>query len=169
MRRGRRKCLCCGEFFEPDPRNRRHQRYCGKAACGRASHAASQRRWLSKPQNRDYFRGPIHIARVQAWREAHPGYGKRARLQGWPPLQEDCRIQGVDSSTQSGNHSHVALQEIISAQPLVLLGLIAHFTDSPLQDSIVRTTRRLLELGRDVLGGRVPASPPASTEVRLDT
>jgi len=50
MKRGtRRKCLCCGSLFRPDPRNRRHQRYCSQPACRKASKAASQRRWLSKP------------------------------------------------------------------------------------------------------------------------
>jgi len=165
MKRRKRKCLCCGEIFQPDPRNRHHQRYCSKPACQRASHAASQRRWLNKPENRDYFRGPIQVARVQAWRRAHPGYGKRTPPQEGLPLQDDCRAQGVDSLTQSTN---LSLQEIISSQPLVLLGLIAHFTDSPLQDSIVRTTRRLVELGRDVLGGRVPPGAPAGTEVRVN-
>ena len=58
MKRGRRrKCLCCGGLFRPDPRNRRHQRYCSQPACRKASKAASQRRWLGKPDNRDYFRG----------------------------------------------------------------------------------------------------------------
>ncbi len=166
MKRRKRKCLCCEEIFQPDPRNRHHQRYCSKPACQRASHAASQRRWLRKPENRDYFRGPIHVARVQAWRRAHPGYGKRAPSQKGLPLQDDCRAQHVDSSTQSTN---LALQEIISSQSLVLLGLIAHFTDSPLQESIVRTTRRLVELGRDVLGGHVPQGAPGGTEVRLNT
>jgi hypothetical protein len=27
--------------------------------------AASQRRWLAKPENRDYFRGAEQVARVQ--------------------------------------------------------------------------------------------------------
>ncbi len=163
MKRGRRKCLCCEEFFRPDPRNQRHQRYCSKPACRRASHAASQRRWLSKPENRDYFRGPIHVARVQAWRHAHPGYGARAGLNERSALQDDCRAQGIDSSAQSAG---LALQEITSAQPLVLLGLIAHFTDSALQDDIAAASRRLIELGQDVLGGRVPRSPPAGRGVR---
>jgi hypothetical protein len=164
MKRGTRKCLCCGEIFEPDARNRHHQRYCGKAACQHASRAASQRRWLSKAENRDYFRGAIHVARVQAWRRVHPGYGKRAPQEGLP-LQDDCRAQGIDSPKQSTIHANLALQEIISSQPLVLLGLIAHFTDSPLQDSIARTARRLMELGRDVLGAGVPQSTPAGTDV----
>jgi hypothetical protein len=39
----RRKCRHCRELFRPDPRNHRHQRYCSKPACRRASKAASQR------------------------------------------------------------------------------------------------------------------------------
>jgi hypothetical protein len=67
-RRWQRKCLCCREWFQSDARNRRHQRYCAKAACRKASKAASQRRWLAKPQNRDYFHGPEQVARVRPWR-----------------------------------------------------------------------------------------------------
>ena len=64
--RTRRKCRHCGQLFRPDPRNVRHQRYCSAPACRRASKAASQRRWLAKAANRDYFRGPEHVARVRA-------------------------------------------------------------------------------------------------------
>ena len=38
----RRKCKCCRTLFRPDPRNRRHQRYCSAASCRAASKAASQ-------------------------------------------------------------------------------------------------------------------------------
>lgn len=164
MERGRRrKCLGCKELFRADPRNRRHQRYCSKPGCRRASHAASQRRWLSKPENRDYFRGPIHVARVQVWRHAHPGYAHRARLNLRSALQEDSCAQGIDSSSHSAS---LALQEIIAAQPVVLLGLIAHLTDSALQDDIAASSRRLLQLGQDILGGRVPRRPPTGDRPR---
>ena len=77
MKRRRRKCLNCGQLFRPDPRSARHQRYCSTPACRNASKAASQARWLSKPHNRSYFRGPEHVARVRAWRAANPGYARR--------------------------------------------------------------------------------------------
>jgi len=70
----RRKCKCCHELFRPDPRNHRHQIHCSAAACRAASKAASQARWLAKPENQNYFRGPVHVARVQTWRSRHPGY-----------------------------------------------------------------------------------------------
>jgi hypothetical protein len=83
MARGaRRKCKCCLRLFRPDPRNRRHQRYCAARACRRASKAASQAFWCAKPENRDYFRGPVNVARVKAWRSRHPGYWRRSRVAG---------------------------------------------------------------------------------------
>ena len=66
------------EVFRPDPRNRRHQRYCAAPRCRRASKAASQARWLGKPANQGYFRDAWHVARVRAWRSRHPGYWRRA-------------------------------------------------------------------------------------------
>ena len=78
MGRGdRRKCKCCLKLFRPDPRNRRHQFYCSASGCRAASKAASQARWRAKPENQSYFRGPVNVARVQAWRARHPGYWRR--------------------------------------------------------------------------------------------
>ena len=73
---GQRKCLCCREFFDVDHRNRNRQRYCSDTACRRASKAASQAAWLTQPKNATYFSDPIHVARVQAWRAANPGYSR---------------------------------------------------------------------------------------------
>ena len=84
----RRKCKCCRTLFRPDPRNRRHQRYCSAALCRAASKAASQARWRAAPENQGYFRGPVNVARVQAWRSCHPGYWRRARPVG-TALQDD--------------------------------------------------------------------------------
>jgi hypothetical protein len=150
----RRKCLCCQAFFRVDARNIRHQKYCSKPDCRKASKAASQRLWLSQPGNRDYFQGPENVGRVRAWREAHPGYGKGKSVKKRSALQDDCRTQEVESKGNSDVFVPAALQDVISAQPLVLIGLIAHLTGSALQDDITESTRRLLKLGEDILGGR---------------
>ena len=155
MKRQRsRKCLCCGEMFRADPRNLRHQRYCSKAACRKASKAASQRRWLTKPDNEDYFRGPENVARVQEWRKTHPGYWRELRARASVALQDDCNAQMLELSSESSSLAADALQEIYAAQPAILIGLIAHMSASTLQDDIARSTRRLLQLGQDILGGR---------------
>lgn len=73
----KRKCQHCKVFFVADYRNVRHHRYCAQPECRKASKANSQRRWQHKPENRDHFRGPDHVSRVQQWRQAHPGYWRR--------------------------------------------------------------------------------------------
>jgi hypothetical protein len=145
----RRKCLCCHKLFRPDPRNRHHQRYCAAASCRAASKAASQARWLAAPENQDYFRGPVHVARVKAWRLRHPGYWRKRRSR--VALQDLSLTQPIDSTNGRANFAHPALQEIILAQPAVLIGLIAHIAGTPLQEEISRTTGRLLRLGQDIL------------------
>ena len=148
-----RQCLCCCELFQADPRNLRHQEYCSKTTCRQASKAASQRRWLAKAENRDYFRGPENVARVQAWRKAHPGYWHRGAKKA-AALQDDCHAQPIETKEESELWVAVALQDDLVSQPAVLIGLIAHITDSALQEDIARSTRRLLQLGRDILSGR---------------
>ena len=76
----RRKCRHCKELFRPDPRNLRHQRYCSKPACRRASKAASQHRWLSKAQNRDYFRGAENVQRVRVVDDNSSSLDEKKRL-----------------------------------------------------------------------------------------
>jgi len=64
----RRKCQHCSEFYLPDRRNLHHQRYCAKSACRKQSKAESQRRWLEKPDNQNYFSGSQNSQRVKEWR-----------------------------------------------------------------------------------------------------
>jgi hypothetical protein len=114
-------------LFTPDARNATRQRYCSKPACRKQSKADSQRRWLQKPENRDYFYGAEHVLRVQRWRAAHPGYWRRAK------------------------RSPVALQDLLILQPAVMVGLIAQLTGFALQDDIARAARRMQQLGNDIL------------------
>src|SRR5579862_983348 len=161
MGRGdRRKCKCCLKLFRPDPRNRHHQHYCSAPACRAASKAASQARWLAKPENQDYFRGPENVARVQAWRSRHPGYWRNERPAD-PALQDALTAQPIDSTKETGEVAKPPLQDVLSAQPAVLIGLIAHLTGTPLQDDIVRTAGRLLRLGQDILATSAAGAAPA--------
>ena len=151
MGRGdRRKCKCCLKLFRPDPRNRRHQYYCSASGCRAASKAASQARWLAKPENQGYFRGPVNVARVQAWRARHPGYWRKARGAG-AALQDVSMAQPIGCIVETAIAARSPLQDVLMAQPAVLIGLIAHLVGTPLQDDIVRTTDRLLRLGQDIL------------------
>jgi hypothetical protein len=66
--------------------------------------------------------------------------------------------QVPDLVGESGNRAEtakapeaVALQDSINALPPALLGLIAHLFGVPLQDERVATTRRLVQLGEEVI------------------
>jgi hypothetical protein len=66
-------------------------------------------------------------------------------------------VQAIDSAVQTGLGASPPLQDMLSAQPAVLIGLIAHIVGTPLQEDIVRTTDRLLRLGQDILANPPPA------------
>jgi hypothetical protein len=66
-----------------------------------ASKKASQRRWLGKPENHDYFRGEQHVNRVRAWRAKCPDYGRELPLNA-EPLQEMIMGQSIDRIEKYG-------------------------------------------------------------------
>jgi hypothetical protein len=59
--------------------------------------------------------------------------------------------QAIGSIGKKGIFARSPLQDLLTAQPAVLIGLIAHLVGTPQQDDIVRTTDRLLRLGQDIL------------------
>jgi hypothetical protein len=167
----KRKCLYCKEQFQVDVRNLKRQKCCRKTQCQRALKAAQQRRWLAKPENRNYFRGPENVARVRGWRKDNPGYSRRTKGQSrgraeeaaGDALQEAHIAQVIDPTKDSGTLAPGAgaLQEVLRAQGPVLIGLIAHLTDT-LQEDIATTSQRLLQLGQDILSRKSPDAPQES-------
>lgn len=152
----KRKCKNCKVFFPPDPRNAWHQQYCSKPECRKASKTASHTKWLAKEENRDHFRGAENVQRVQQWRKTHPGYWRPKSPKEEKPLQ-DLLIEKTEQNPPveppKTSPSKSALQDLLIEQPLVLIGLIGQLTGSTLQDDIALTTRRLQQLGADILYG----------------
>ena len=169
---GQRKCMSCGEFFLPDHRSGDRQRYCCAAHCRRASKAASQAAWLARPPNNDYFSGAVHVARVQAWRAAHPGYSlgrvrpSRALQDPLPPQVPDVIEDCANRAQAPEAPGAVALQDLLNAESPLLAGLVAHLFQPALQDDMASTTRRLVQLGRDVINGRCGEGNQATTSAR---
>jgi hypothetical protein len=139
----KRKCLCCGEFYPPDHRNVRHQRYCSKPACHAESKAQSQRRWQQRPQNQNYFRGPENSQRLKDWRKRNPGYWRKRNASAPVPLQEVCQEQMAPNEEVTSVKTSDALQEVFLMQPAVVVGLISMMTGHALQEDIVATARVL--------------------------
>lgn len=169
---GQRKCMSCGEFFSPNHRSGDRQRYCCAAHCRRASKAASQAAWLARAPNNDYFSGPVHVARVQAWRAAHPGYSlgrvrpSRALQDPLPPQVPDVIEECANRAQAPAAPAAVALQDLLNAESPLLAGLVAHLFQPALQDDMASTTRRLVQLGRDVINGRCGEGHQATTSAR---
>jgi len=154
----KRKCLHCKRLFTPDAKNHRTQRYCRKEECRKASKAASQKKWLSKEENKNYFRGRTNVERVQRWREANPGYRKRIsrkkpeiRKKGKDALQElfDSKIRSSKEIEKFFNN--FALQDLLKLQVLVIVGLISVLVDSTLQDPIATAVELYHTRGQDIL------------------
>ena len=153
----RRKCRCCSKFFVPDPRTKDRQRYCCHPACQQASKAVSQRRWLSKHGNGDYFRGPDEVRRVQLWRQSHPGYWKKKSPSSGGTQVVDPKAINIDqSSCNVPRGLPGTLQDDCLTQDPAFVGLISMVTGSTLQEDIAATTRQLLLRGRNILGFVTP-------------
>jgi hypothetical protein len=160
----RRKCRCCTKFFFPDPRTEDRQQYCSSPTCRQASKAASQRRWLSKEGNGDYFRGANQVSRVQLWRQSHPRYWKKKN-----PSSQSTQALASQSTNLDQSSCNVpralprTLQDDCLAQDPAFVGLISMITGSTLQEDIAATTRQLLLRGRNILGCVSPETTQTST------
>ena len=144
---GKRKCKNCHKLFCPDSRNQAKQKYCSEDDCRKASKADSQKRWLAKKDNRDYFKGAGNVKRVQDWRKENPGYWRRGDNALQENLSEKTATDQEDTSRLTGD----ALQDFLTAQSAVLVGLIATFTGDTLQENIASTARNMQQLGNDIL------------------
>lgn len=86
------RCLFCGCFYKPDPRQGAHQKSCSKDSCRSRRKKQAQIEWLAK--NSGYFNG--RYPDVKAWRDAHPDYQKswriRRRLEIQDTITSDSQI-----------------------------------------------------------------------------
>ena len=149
--RKRKRCSNCKRLFEPDHRNRDRQKYCNSPECRKASKALSQKKWLRKPENKNYFNGPENIERVREWRKRNPGYWRRSGTNKEDALQDPLNGQVAEINEDSSDFAGIALQDFLTVQPAVLIGLISKFIGSSLQDDIARTILLMQQSGQDIL------------------
>ena len=145
----KKKCRHCRRLFVPDPRNRDRQKYCSRFPCRKASKTASQKKWLRKPENKDHFKGPENVERVQEWRKKNPGYWKRSKSR--TALQDPLNGERTENTAKHQQNNANALQDFLMAQPPVMIGLISNFIGSPLQDDIANALLAMQQSGQDIL------------------
>jgi hypothetical protein len=166
----RRRCAHCRQLFAPDYRNTYHQRFCSAPACQHASKQTSQRRWLRKPENRDYFREPDNLRRVRDWRILHPGY--------WRALKHRCRSIGEPSqagslgrdSTTDPSAQTGTLQDFCRSKAFVLTGLLSRLRRCALQEDMARYAIQVVSEAQCILQQcqlAVPLSAPPLGEVNF--
>lgn len=165
--KGKKKCCNCKEFFTVEPRSRKRQKYCKKPECRKASKSSSQKRWMSKTENKMYFQGAEHVQRVRQWRAEHPGYWRKkgGTLQDiLPPIVESQAIEKAEENPENGKPKTLsALQDIFWSQPFVMIGLIANLTGITLQDDMASVGSKLLKLGQDIISGESNATEESIT------
>ena len=151
MRKRRFKCRHCSELFTPDCRHRRHQKFCSNDDCRKAAKTVNQRRWLSKPENQNIFKGPENVLRVQEWRKANPGYWKKKGSKD-SALQDPCSSESVLNEQVSETYDSNALQDPFLVTHPVLVGIISLLMGDTLQDSIASLAKKLSSRGLEILG-----------------
>jgi hypothetical protein len=162
-----RTCRHCRRRFLPDYRNEYHQRFCGRPECQDASKRCSQRRWLRKPENRNYFREPDNALRVREWRSRHPHYWKphaHACTRQEPPAS----AQAVQTVTSPPPSAMGTLQEVCRSKVTLLTCLVSRLSRSTLQEDIASCANQMLLEAQCILNfcqSGIPASQPGHLTV----
>ena len=182
MRCRKRKCRHCRRLYQPDPRNRWHQRFCSEADCQQASKRASYQHWARSALGRRYARRPEHSQQVRLWRAAHPGYWKRRRKRTVAladvlmpqvltrsgdkpqlidaPLTNPAALANDLSSTASKFDAlkPLALPDVLFTQSPAWLGLVSMLMGVALPEDIASFTRQAILRGQEIQGRITPGS-----------
>ena len=128
-------CRHCNEPFFPELRNRTRQHFCYKPECRKARKVKSHQLWLAN--NPDHFKGAANVLRMQRWREAHPGYSRRAKAKSGllPAVSPVAPAKHHQPQAMPALQDGVPpLQDSIRCNPLII-ALVAHVFGCTLQDS----------------------------------
>lgn len=143
-----RACAHCGSKFPINARIGARHRHCSAPECRRASKRESQRRWLGKPENAGYFKGPANALRAKLWRAANPK--KRPQTQR--------TIQRLMDSALAAALKSCGVQDLSERHLALVLGLVSRLARGREQETIAREIRRLMFEGYAVLRGPVETS-----------
>lgn len=83
-----KRCLCCGELFESDPRTKGKQRYCSRSPCQTKRQRHNESAW--RKRNPDCLGRQSEQSRH--WHQARPDYSRARRINN-PLLLEQNRCQ----------------------------------------------------------------------------
>lgn len=135
-----KRCLQCSAKFRVNPRLGHRHRYCANAECRKVAKRASQQRWLSRPENAGYFRGPANALRSKIWRAENP---KRRRRRKTRPRRLTNKLAAALRACGA--------QDLDRKQLALVLGVASILVRSREQETIARQLRRIMVAGQAVL------------------
>ena len=87
--------------------------------------------------------------RVQRWRKDNPGYWQPKARSDPHALQDSLNQQPTENTVDNDDFTSHTLQDLLTRQASVLIGIIAQLTGSALQEDIA-SARRMQQLGIDI-------------------
>ena len=139
------KCLHCKQFFLPNYRNGRRQKYCGEEDCQKASHRASQAKYRTSPKGKSCETKEDVAERVRKSRARR----REARAAEEAVLRDDCNAEVVETEQDKG--VRVVLRDDCLDQNPLIIGLIAQVS-GVLRDDIEPVLKSLHSRGQMILG-----------------
>ena len=130
---------------------KQRHRYCHRPECRRASRTHSQTKWLNRPENAQYFKGPANALRAKLWRAANPRPNARSSRKEMQRLIQPRLATALKAC---------GVQDLNDRQLALVLGLVSALAHSSVQDVIARRLRRLMFAGYAVLRADEPPDPP---------
>ena len=146
-----RRCAHCRQLFVPDYRNAYHQRFCSEPVCQHASKQTSQRRWLRKPANRNYFRDSENLDRVPDWRRHHPGYWRIGKQGSDAGANAESAQASLTEPKVPPPQPPGTLQDFCRAKAPVFIGLISRLRRCALQEDIARCAIQMVSEAQCIL------------------
>ena len=91
------------------------------------------------------------MERVKSWRNANPGYWRKKSVKSQDTLQDLIMENSIKDQEVKCDLVQSTLQDLITRQPAVLIGLIGHLTGITLQDEIASFVMKMRDSGHDIL------------------
>lgn len=137
----KKRCLYCGEWFQPDPKTAKHQKACGKESCKVKRKRQAQEHWLKA--NPGYYKN--RGIKVRKWAKEYPNYWKHYRAVHPEYTKRNRKMQYARDQKQRKN---LAKQDAIRKKALEMLEKLRSLPYPLLakQDTITQKIQGVLDI-----------------------
>lgn len=125
----KRPCRICRKWFSPDPRVGDRQKTCGAKNC--------QVKW--------------HAKKCSEWNNQHPTYFREIYLNKKLTELNEAEVKYVDSSVKSSQLPRKLIQEVISAQHLVIIEYVNRLLFKSFKEVIMHQLTEIKEKPGELL------------------